>query len=119
MTKRKSLIEKKIFLESRDIEEILEETIAQFDFDHVSWLSDEEYQKAITQLRMQVYGVFDFLKVDNKLPVKYLYGMGEFIEGAVDEIVRLAEDFGLRVRKIDKALSLEIIRRKHGYRNWD
>lgn len=66
-------------------------------------LSDEEYTKAIGQFRLAVnamLGVFD------------RYGQGVYIPGASDEIVRLAEDFGLRVRGVDKPISLAYIRRK-------
>jgi len=52
-------------------------------------LPDEQYQKAVTQLRMQSVGVFDFLKVDDTLPTRYQYGMGVFIDGAVNEFVKL------------------------------
>jgi len=78
----------------------------------INWLSDEEYQKAATQFRMQVNGVFDFMKVEDSLPVKYLYGLGEYVPGAVEEIVRLAEDFSLRVRGQDKPINLEMVRKK-------
>jgi len=79
----------------------------------IPYLSDEDYQKAIGQLRMQVAGAFDFLKVNEKLPVRYFYGMGEFIPGAVGEIVKLAEDFSLRVRGAkDKPISIEYVRKK-------
>ena len=77
----------------------------------VHWLPQEEYDKVVGQLRLQIGGVFDFLKVDDKLPVRYQYGMGDFVPGAVEEIVRLAEDFGLRVRGADKPLSIELVRR--------
>jgi hypothetical protein len=60
---------------------------------------------------MQVHGVFDFMKVDDRLPVRYVYGMGDFVPGAVDEIVKLAEDFALRVRGADKPIDLQRIRR--------
>ena len=76
------------------------------------YLPDAEYNKAIGQLRMQVAGVFDFLKVDDSIPVRYVYGMGEFIPGAITEIVKLAEDFSLRVRGQDKIISIEHVRRK-------
>jgi hypothetical protein len=78
--------------------------------DNIHWLSEEEYSKAKTQLGMQVAGVFDFMKVDNTIPIKYVYGMGDFVPGAIDEIIRLAEDFGLRVRGVDKPISIERIR---------
>jgi len=75
-------------------------------------LPDGDYQKAIGQLKLQVSGVFDFLKVDDSIPVRYVYGMGEFIPGAITEIVKLAEDFSLRVRGQDKIISIEHVRRK-------
>jgi len=74
-------------------------------------LPNDEYQKAISQLRMQTVGIFDFLKVDDKLPVRYQYGMDVYIPGAIEEIVKLAEDFGIRVRGGDKPISLEHVRR--------
>ncbi len=78
----------------------------------VHWLEDAEYQKAKTQLRLNMVGVFDFLKVDDRLPVRYMYGLGEFIEGATDEAVRLAEDFSLRTRGVEKPIDIEIVRKK-------
>ena len=35
----------------------------------------------------------------------------DFVPGAVDEIVRLAEDFALRVRGVDKPIDLQRVRR--------
>jgi len=55
----------------------------------IPWLEDEDYRKAIWQLRMQLGGIFDFLLVDEKLPVRYVYGLGAYIEGAVNECVKL------------------------------
>ena len=77
----------------------------------IRWLPQEEYAKIIGQFRLQVSGIFDFLKVDEKLPVRYQYGMGDFVPGAIDEIMCLTEDFGLRLRGIDKPLSIELMRR--------
>lgn len=68
----------------------------------VHWLSDEEYSKAVGQLRLQLNGVMS--------PFRQ-YGQDVFIPQAVDECVRLAEDFGLRVRGIAKPISLEMVRR--------
>ncbi len=110
MTKRTALEEKKVPLNSHDISQIIEETLTQFDLEQVHWLSDEEYAKAVGQLRMQMAGVFDFMKVEEKLPVRYMHGMTEFVPGAIEEIIKLAEDFGLRVRGLDKPISLELIR---------
>lgn len=66
-------------------------------------LSDESYAKAVGLFRMQVGQIlkpFD------------MYGLGVFIGGAMEEITKLAEDFGLVVRGVDKPLSLEYIRRQ-------
>lgn len=65
-------------------------------------LSDEEYVKAIGQFR---------LAVGAALTCFDMYGLGVFIKGAQDEIVRLAEDFGLRVRGVDKPIGIEYVRR--------
>lgn len=73
--------------------------------DNVHWLSEEEYQKAVTQLRMQLNeknGVFSPFRT---------YGLDAYIPGAIDEIIRLTEDFGLRVRGIDKPINIEYVRR--------
>jgi hypothetical protein len=112
MARRKSTLEKKNYYSSADLSNLIEDTLSQFDFEHVHWLEEDEYKKAIGQFRMNIAGIFDFMKVDDKLPVRYMHGMTDFIPGAIEEIVRLTEDFGLRVRGIDKAISLEIIRRK-------
>ncbi len=63
----------------------------------VHWLSDEEYQKLVGQLRVQLSGVFR--------PFHY-YGMDVFVPPAINECVKLAEDFGLRVRGVDHPISL-------------
>ena len=77
-----------------------------FEEDGFIWivLSDDEYNKAIGQLRLAVGSV---------LSVFNMYGQGVYIKGALEEIVRLAEDFGIRVRGIDKPISVEYIRRNN------
>ena len=68
-------------------------------------LSDESYAAAIGQFRMAVGGV---------LKVFDMYGMGVYIGNAQEELVRLAEDFGQRIRgDLDKPISLDYVRRKH------
>ena len=67
-----------------------------------SWLSGKEYQKAVTQFRLQLNGVFEPLFKDE------YFNMYE----AMVEITKLAEDFGLRVRNMDKPISLERVRAK-------
>jgi len=79
--------------------------------DGIHWLPQKDYDKAISQLGMHAYGIFDFLKVDDKIPVRYMYGTEAFVHGAVQEIVRLAEDFGLRVRGVDKVIDIRAVRR--------
>lgn len=71
--------------------------------DNIHWLSDEEYAKAVGQFRLQLNKVFQPFN---------LYGLDVYIPGAVNEITRLAEDFGLRVRGVDKPIVLEFIRNK-------
>jgi hypothetical protein len=68
------------------------------------WLPDDEYKKAIGQFGMQI-GALLTENFD-------LYGMGIYIPGAQTEIIKLAEDFGLRIRGEDKPISLEYVRRK-------
>ena len=67
------------------------------------WLDDEQYEKAVGSLRLQVANVLSGFN---------FYGLGIMIGPAVEEIVKLSEDFGLRVRGIDKPIALEYIRRK-------
>jgi hypothetical protein len=67
----------------------------------IHWLSDDSYAKAIGTFRLQVSGVFKPFTG---------YGMDVFVPEAVEEIVKLAEDFGLRVRGLDKMISLEKVR---------
>ena len=67
-----------------------------------NWLDNEKYQKALTQFRLQLNGVFNPLLQGEKLD----------IYEAMAEITKLAEDFGLRVRGIDKPISLEGVRNK-------
>ena len=71
----------------------------------IPWLSDEEYKEAKFQLESQLENVF---KVFN------MYGLGQAITPAIGEVLRLCEDFALRVRGIDKEISLKIIREEEG-----
>ena len=69
----------------------------------INRLPQEEYDKAVGQFRLQLNGIFEPFRK---------YGLAEFIPGAIKEIVELAEDFGLRVRGVDKPISLDYIRRR-------
>jgi len=71
--------------------------------DKLNWLPEDDYQKAVGQLRLQLNGVFQ--------PFNQ-YGLEVFIPGAIHEVVKLAEDFSLRVRGYDKPIDLERIRKK-------
>lgn len=65
-------------------------------------LDDADYAKAVGQFKLAVGAV---------LSAFAMYGMDVFIGGAQEEIVRLAEDFGQRVRGVDKPISIEYVRR--------
>ena len=72
----------------------------------IHWLSQEDYEHAVGQFRVAVIAV---------LGVFSKYGQGDYIPPATFEIVRLAEDFALRCRGVEKIISLESIRR-HQFR---
>jgi len=71
------------------------------------WLPKEDYDKAVGQFRLQLNGVME--------PFRQ-YGQDVFIPQAIEECVRLAEDFGLRVRGMPKPIALEMVR-KNGRRD--
>jgi hypothetical protein len=73
----------------------------------IPWLSDEEYAKAVSQLRLQIGGALRPLEA---------YGQAVYVTGAVNAIMKLAEDFGLRVRGIDQPISLEIVKQQVQFR---
>jgi hypothetical protein len=56
------------------------------------WLNDGEYAKAVGQLRLQLNGVMAPFRC---------YGLDAYVPEAIEEIVRLAEAFGMRVRGVD------------------
>jgi len=76
-------------------------------YEGIPYLPDEEYAKAIGQLRLQLNGVFEPFNI---------HGLHIYIPGAKEEIIKLAEDFSLRCRGQDKPISLEYIRRKKSKR---
>ena len=71
-------------------------------YEGIPWLPDDEYQKAKGQLRLQLNGVF--------IPF-HGYGHDTFIPEAINQVIELAEDFGLRVRGVDKPIQAKHIRR--------
>ena len=66
-------------------------------------IPDKDYKKAVGQFRLSLNGVLENFK---------MYGMEVYIPGAIDEIIKLAEDFSLRVRGVDKPISIDYVRRK-------
>ena len=64
-------------------------------------VSQEEYDKAIGQFRLQLNDVFK--------PFRF-YGQHEFVDGAIGEIVELAVKLSMRLRKKDVPIILETIR---------
>ena len=62
-------------------------------------ISDNDYQRAITQLRLQLGGVLYPLRK---------YGQAPYVDGVIPVIVELAEQFGMRVRgKLNQAIYVE------------
>ncbi len=61
------------------------------------WLPEDDYNKALGQLRLKIGGVLSST-------FKY-YGMSEYVVGATNAVVKLAEDFALRVRGADQPIA--------------
>lgn len=70
--------------------------------ENIHWLNDDEYHKAVGQLRLKIGGILTPL---NK------YGQEVYCIQASAEIVKLCEDFGLRVRGVDHPIETETTRR--------
>ena len=68
-----------------------------------NWLVEEKYVKFKGIYRLQLNVVFEPFR---------MYGQDAYIPGAIDEIVKLSEDWCLAVRGIDKPISIEYIRRR-------
>ena len=65
---------------------------------NIHWLPDDKYKKAEGQLRLQVGEI---------LSVFGIYGMQDYIPGAIEEIVEVAIDFSKRVRGADHPIELK------------
>jgi len=72
------------------------------------WLSEEEYSKAKGQLRLQIGGALHPLR---------MYGQDVYVDTAVDIILDMAEDFGLRVRGYPRPISYELTAKKRLLKN--
>ncbi len=63
------------------------------------WLEDDDYKKALGQARMQ----FGEIMKDNFS----MHGMDIYISGAIEEQLKICEDFGMRVRGKDHPIGLK------------
>ncbi len=61
--------------------------------DYAVWLSDEDYQKAVGQMRLQFNGILS--------SVFTMYGYQHEVPGVIGELIEVAEQFGKRVRGRD------------------
>lgn len=55
----------------------------------INWLAENDFLKAKGQLRLQVGEI---------LSVFNMYGMGDYIPGAIEEILEVADDYSKRLR---------------------
>jgi hypothetical protein len=78
--------------------------------DKIHWLPETEYDKAVSQLRLQIGGVLSPLRK---------YGQDPYVDEAISVIVKLAEDFGLRVRGVDQPIDFNTVATRNGYRKND
>ena len=65
-------------------------------------LDDASYNKGKFLLQGAVTTILEPLR---------MYGQGEYVQQAILEIVKLAEDWGLYVRGVDKPISANYVRR--------
>ena len=71
-----------------------------------SRISDDDYRKAVGTLRLRLNDVFQAFNI---------YGLHIFINGAIDEVVELAEQFGQRVR--GKSIPIQLKRKRNARRS--
>ena len=69
----------------------------------MNWLPDKEYKK--------IEGIFK-LQLNEVMKPFNMYGLGEFIPGAIEEIIALSVDFSIVLRGKDKPISIKYVRRK-------
>lgn len=67
-----------------------------FKNNNIYYLSEPDYQKVVGQLRLQIGAVLG--------STFNMHGMEAYCPGATNAIVRLAEDFALRCRGVDKPI---------------
>lgn len=73
----------------------MEIEIKEIDGHKIPWLKDEDYNKAIFQLRGQLIGIMRPLE---------LYGQKPIVDEIINHVVNLVIDFSLKARGIDKPL---------------
>lgn len=79
----------------------------------IHWISDEDYSKAVGQLRLQLNGLFEGFQNNKGNLTVNIVGIETY--PLIREIVELAEDFSLRVRGVEKPIDLTRIRgKRHG-----
>ena len=61
-------------------------------------IPEEQYKKAVGQLRLQLNGV---------MQVFMCHGLNVYVDGAIDEIVNLTEQFSMRTRGKDIPIKLK------------
>ena len=74
------------------------------EFGSIHWLSAEEYEKALGSVQTSLN--------DLLFPLRK-YGQQDYCDEALNQIMELFEDFGLRVRGLDIPISSEVIKREH------
>ena len=65
----------------------------------IPWVPDEEYEKLIGQTRLQLNGLYSCF---------HGYGHDTFIPEVIEETIRICENFGLRVRGVDRHLNVRV-----------
>ncbi len=66
-------------------------------------VSEESYRKALGQFSLQLLGIMNCFRC---------YGMDNDVDGAVDEIITLAEQFAMRVRGKDIPIRVRDVPRR-------
>ena len=72
--------------------------------ENIPWLSEEDYSKAVMQLRFQIRKSLDMYNI---------YGLQNYTPMTENILVKLCEDFSLRVRGLDHMISYEDIAGTH------
>ena len=62
------------------------------------WLTDDEYQKAIQSTRFELREIM--------IPLE-MYGQKPYVDGAIEEIIQLVEQFGKKIRGRDVPLKIK------------